>query len=64
MELNKSIFKWLIIVNIITLLLLFGTNIGWFIYESQFETVQETEEYTQSIQNIQDVQTITQTQNR
>lgn len=64
MELNKSIFKGLLITNLITLFLLFGTNIAWFVYESQFETVQENEEYSQSVQDIQNVQTITQTQTR
>ena len=64
MELNKSIFKGLLITNIITLLLLFGTNIGWFIYESQFEKETVTEEYTQTVENIDSVETITQTQNR
>lgn len=61
MELNKSIFKGLLITNIITLLLLFGTNIGWFIYESQFETVTETEQiHTQTVENIETVHDITQ----
>lgn len=62
MELNKSIFKWLIITNIITIILLFGTNIGWFIYESQFETVQEQEEYSQTVEDIESVNNIEQTQ--
>jgi len=62
MELNRSIFKWLIITNIITLLLLFGTNIGWFIYEAQFETIQQEEEYTQSIEDVENVNNIEQTQ--
>lgn len=50
MELNKSIFKWLMITNLVLIFLLFGTNIGWFIYESQFRTITtETEEYTQDL---------------
>lgn len=50
MELNKSIFKWLIITILVLIFLLFGTNIGWFIYESQFRTITtETEEYTQDL---------------
>lgn len=59
MELNKSIFKWLIITNIITLILLFATNIAWFVYESQFETVTETEQI-QTVENVQTVHDITQ----
>ena len=58
MELNKSIFKFLTISNIILMLLLFGTNIAWFVYESQFETVTETTE--QIIENVQTVRDITQ----
>lgn len=50
MELNKSIFKWLMITILVLIFLLFGTNIGWFIYESQFRTITtETEEYTQDL---------------
>lgn len=50
MELNKSIFKWLMITNLVLIFLLFGTNIGWFIYESQFRTITtETEEYEQEV---------------
>ena len=50
MELNKSIFKWLMITILVLIFLLFGTNIGWFIYESQFRTITtETEEYEQEV---------------
>lgn len=59
MELNKSIFRGLLITNIITLILLFGTNIAWFIYESQFE-VETTTEQIQTVQNIDTVHDITQ----
>ena len=58
MELNKSIFKGLMITNIVTLLLLFGTNIAWFIYESQFQTV--TTEQIQTVENFDTVHDITQ----
>ena len=58
MELNKSIFKGLLITNIITLLLLFGTNIGWLIYESQFANV--TTEQIQTIENVDTIHDITQ----
>lgn len=38
---NKSLV-WIIVLLIV---LLVGSNIGWLIYESQFETVETTEEY-------------------
>lgn len=61
MELNKSIFKWLCFTNLITLILLFATNIAWFVYESQFETVQETEQvHTQTVENVDTIHDITQ----
>ncbi len=60
MELNKSIFKWLLIMNLITLILLFATNIAWFIYESQFETVNSQNIQTQTVENIETVHDITQ----
>ena len=42
-ELKAQSKRWFII-SIIELILLIGSNIGWWIYESQFETV--TEEQT------------------
>lgn len=39
----KKASKRNFIVIIILLIMLFATNIGWLIYESQFETVTETE---------------------
>ena len=61
MELNKSIFKWLCITNLITLILLFATNIAWFVYESQFETIQETQQtHTQTVENVDTIHDITQ----
>lgn len=59
MNINKSIFKGLLITNIISLILLFGTNIGWFIYESQFQTITETEQI-QRVENINTVHDIRQ----
>lgn len=59
MNINKSIFKGLLITNIISLILLFGTNVGWFIYESQFQTVTETEQI-QRVENINTVHDIRQ----
>lgn len=58
MELNRSIFKWLIISNLITVILLFGSNLAWIIYESQYEVV-ETEQ-TQTVENVETVHDITQ----
>lgn len=58
MELNKSIFKGLLITNLITLILLFATNIGWLIYESQFQN--EVTEQIQTVENIDNVHDITQ----
>ena len=43
-ELKAQSKRWFVI-SIIELVLLVGSNIGWWIYESQFETV--TEEQTQ-----------------
>ena len=42
-ELKKSSKRWFI-AFIIVLLMLFATNMGWMLYEGQFETVTETEE--------------------
>lgn len=50
-ELKKSSKRWFI-AFIIVLVMLFATNIGWLIYESQFETIYETEETTQTIDDI------------
>lgn len=65
MELNKSIFKGLLILNVILSILLFGTNIGWFIYESQFEkvTTTTTTECSQEVENIDTVGDIIQNNN-
>jgi hypothetical protein len=38
-----SIIKSLIAVIVILIVLLVGSNVGWMIYESQFETVETTE---------------------
>ncbi len=54
MELNKSIFKSLIVIIIILIVLLFGTNIAWFVYESQWQevTTTTTEQYIDGIENV------------
>ena len=51
-ELKKSAQRKFIII-IILIIALIGTNLGWLIYESQFETVTETEETTQTIEDIE-----------
>ena len=40
---KKRTIRYMFIIILILILALVGTNIGWFLYESQFETVQETE---------------------
>ena len=45
-----SIIKWLIAVIVILVVLLVGSNVGWLIYESQWEEVTET----QTIEQHQD----------
>lgn len=52
-ELKKSGQRKFILI-IILIIALVGTNVGWLIYESQFETVLETEE-----QRIEDIDTPT-----
>lgn len=44
-EVKSASRRWFIIF-IITLLALVGTNIGWFIYESSFETIVDGESTT------------------
>ena len=60
MELNKSIFKWLIITNLVTIILLFGSNLAWIIYESQFEMVSEENKQIQTVENVETIRDITQ----
>lgn len=49
-ELKKTSKRWFI-AFIVVLIMLFATNIGWLIYESQFETIVE-EETTQYVEDI------------
>lgn len=37
-----GIIKWLIAVIVVLIVLLVGSNVGWLIYNSQFEVVEET----------------------
>lgn len=36
---NERNVKWLVVALIVSILLAFATNVGWLIYESQFETL-------------------------
>jgi flagellar basal body-associated protein FliL len=60
MELNRWIFKWLMIIIVILIIALIGTNIAWFIYESQFQVETTNSEQTQTVENVQSVHDITQ----
>lgn len=42
-----GIIKWLIAVIVILVVLLVGSNVGWLIYSSQFEVVEENTTITQ-----------------
>ena len=50
-ELKANAKRWFIIA-LVELVLLVGSNIGWLIYESQYETV-ETDEATQYMEDIE-----------
>lgn len=60
MELNKSIFKSLIMIIVFLIVLLFGSNIAWLIYEAQFETVTTETNKSQIIENVETVHDIIQ----
>ena len=49
-ELKKSGKRKFIII-VILIIALIGTNVGWLIYESQFETVETTEQYMEDLEN-------------
>ena len=42
-----GIIKWLIAVIVTLIVLLVGSNVGWLIYNSQFEVVEESTTITQ-----------------
>ena len=42
-----AIIKWLIALIVVLTLLLVGSNVGWLIYNAQFEVVEETTKITQ-----------------
>jgi hypothetical protein len=60
-DLKKSSKRNFIII-IILLFMLFGSNIAWIIYESQFQTISTIEDYTQETEFI-DNSDVTQTIN-
>lgn len=39
---NHHVIKWLVIVIVILIISLVGTNLAWVIYENQFEDYSET----------------------
>ena len=49
-ELKKSSKRWFVI-SIILLVALVISNVGWLIYESQFETIVDTEQTIDDISN-------------
>ena len=49
-ELKKSSIRWFII-SIVLLIALVISNVGWLIYESQFETIVDTEQTIDDINN-------------
>lgn len=49
-ELKKTTKRWFL-VSIILLIALVGTNVAWLIYESQFETILDTEQTMDDINN-------------
>ena len=46
-----KIIKWLVAVVALLIVLLVGSNVGWLIYQSQFEVVEET--YQEVIQDAE-----------
>lgn len=46
-----KIIKWLVFVIALLIVLLVGSNVGWLIYQSQFEVVEET--YQEVIQDAE-----------
>jgi hypothetical protein len=47
-----KIIKWLVAVVAMLIVLLVGSNVGWLIYQSQFEVVEETyQEVVQDAEN-------------
>ena len=49
-ELKKTTKRWFV-VSIILLIALVGTNVSWLIYESSFETIVDTEQTIDDVNN-------------
>lgn len=52
-ELKSQSKRWFVI-SIIELVIIIGSNIGWLIYQGQFETIDEQEQCIEDIDNSQD----------
>lgn len=50
-ERNHKVIKMQFIIIIVLILAFLGSNIGWLIYESQYETVTEGEQSIEDIDN-------------
>ena len=51
-ELKRSGTRKFIII-VILIIALIGTNVGWLLYESQFETVETIEQYMEDLDEVQ-----------
>ena len=52
---QHKIIRWLIWVNVLLVILLFGSNLAWTIYETQFETISETTSESYEVEQDTDV---------
>lgn len=60
-NLNWQIFRGLMVIIILLIITLVGSNVGWFLYNSQFETVTETTiTGTQTLENVTTVNDVIQ----
>ena len=60
-NLNWQIFRGLMVIIILLIIALVGSNVGWFLYNSQFETVTETTiTGTQTLENVTTVNDVIQ----
>lgn len=60
-NLNWQIFRGLMVIIVLLIIALVGSNVGWFLYNSQFETVTETTiTGTQTLENVTTVNDVIQ----
>lgn len=60
-NLNWQIFRGLMVIIVLLIIVLVGSNVGWFLYNSQFETVTETTiTGTQTLENVTTVNDVIQ----